>query len=495
MLRSTALTLLCIPAPSLAAAADAPAIPLFEKDVLPVFQAKCLSCHGADKQKADLDMRSKAAMLKGGEAGPPSRPAPRQKLIWDKIAGDKMPPGKQKLTRRRKDTRFAPGSTAARRTPASLPRTSATTARSSVTDADRQFWAFRPPARPRVPAVQQRRTRVRNPIDAFLLAALEKQGLSLVAGGGPADAAAPRLARPDRPAAHAARGRRVPRRPVARRLRDAGRPPAGEPRYGERWGRHWLDLAGYADSEGILDADYVRTAAWRYRDYVIRAFNKDKPYDRFLKEQIAGDELVDYWTAYRTQKELPAEVVEALTATGYLRCASDTSRPDFVNIKNAPGYYYQTLDDTVKIVASSTMGLTVQCAKCHSHKYDPIPQTDYYRMQAVFMSALSSGAVGAAGAAPAARGDRGAGEGSRRPTTPPSATPSPCFSKQLDEINKQFGERLLRRAAGQLARGDPRGCPHGARDRSGASGPRCRNTSPASSRRTCARRRRARDVC
>jgi hypothetical protein len=163
------------------------------------------------------------------------------------------------------------------------------------------------------------------------------------------------------------------------------------PHYGERWARHWLDLAGYADSEGILDADYVRSAAWRYRDYVIRAFNDDKPYDRFLQEQIAGDELVDYWHVYETAKELPPSVIEALIATGYLRCASDTSRPDFVSIKNAPGYYFQTLDDTLKIVASSTMGLTLQCAKCHSHKYDPIPQTDYYRMQAIFMSGYRPG--------------------------------------------------------------------------------------------------------
>src|SRR5262249_34730967 len=159
------------------------------------------------------------------------------------------------------------------------------------------------------------------------------------------------------------------------------------PAYGERWGRHWLDLAGYADSEGILNEDRLRTHAWRYRDYVIRALNADKPYDRFLKEQIAGDELTGYWQAHAMQKQLPADVIEGLLATGYLRCASDTSRPDFANIKNAPGYYYQTLEDTLKIVASSTMGLTVQCAKCHSHKYDPIPQTDYYRMQAIFMSA------------------------------------------------------------------------------------------------------------
>src|SRR6185437_6946135 len=115
------------------------------------------------------------------------------------------------------------------------------------------------------------------------------------------------------------------------------------PRYGERWARHWLDVAGYADSEGILDADYVRSAAWRYRDWVIRAFNADMPYDRFLREQIAGDELVDYWSAYKTQESLTPRVVEALVATGYLRNAGDTSRPDFVNIKNAPGYYYQTL--------------------------------------------------------------------------------------------------------------------------------------------------------
>src|SRR5262249_62234023 len=120
---------------------------------------------------------------------------------------------------------------------------------------------------------------------------------------------------------------------------------------------------------------------------VIRALNQDKPYDRFLKEQIAGDELTDYWAAHRTQKELGPDVVEGLVATGYLRCASDTSRPDFVTIKNAPGYYFQTLDDTVKVVATATMGLTLHCTKCHAHKFDPIPQRDYYQIQAIFMGA------------------------------------------------------------------------------------------------------------
>jgi hypothetical protein len=367
-------------------AADKPApAPLFEKDVLPILRARCLRCHGADKREADLDLRHKATLLKGGESGPALSPGSAEKsLLWIKVAADKMPPGKTKLTEAEKMVLRRWIETGAKASGGRQP--SDLTSGGQVTDADRQFWAFRAPNRPSLPAVRQRE-RVRNPIDAFILAALEKKGLTL-------SPEADRLTLLRR-ACFDLTG--LP--PSPKQMTDFLNDPSpnayeklidrllASPHYGERWGRHWLDLAGYADSEGILDADYERTAAWRYRDYVIRAFNQDKPYDRFLKEQIAGDELVDFWTAYRTQKELRPEVVEALIATGYLRCASDTSRPDFVNIKNAPGYYYQTLDDTVKIVASSTLGLTVQCAKCHSHKYDPIPQTDYYRLQAVFMSA------------------------------------------------------------------------------------------------------------
>src|SRR5690606_19538727 len=159
------------------------------------------------------------------------------------------------------------------------------------------------------------------------------------------------------------------------------------PHYGERWARHWLDVAGYAESAGILSEDRPLPSLWRYRDYVIRSFNADKPWDRFLQEQIAGDELTDYCTQYETQPQLSDEVIEGITATGFLRTAADPSRPDFSTIKNAAAqYFYPTLFDTLQIVCSSTMGLTVQCARCHSHKFDPIPQADYYRMQAILTS-------------------------------------------------------------------------------------------------------------
>ncbi|HVS39158.1 MAG TPA: PSD1 and planctomycete cytochrome C domain-containing protein [Gemmataceae bacterium] len=378
-----------LPAASLLAfavrAAAADPAPVFEKDILPLFQEKCLRCHGSDTRRAELDLRGKAAMLKGGESGPALSPgSPEKSLLWIKIAADKMPPGKAaKLTDAEKTLVRAWIEAGARDSGvATLPEEES----APIREEDRRFWSFRGPVRPAVPAVRQT-VRIRNPIDAFVLAKLEEKGLTFapeadkatllrrvtcdLTGLPPTPAEIDAFLKDDSPDAY---------EKVVDRL-------LASPHYGEQWARHWLDLAGYADSEGILDADYPRTAAWRYRDYVVRAFNADKPYDRFLKEQIAGDELTDYWTAYHTQKELPPDVIEGLIATGFLRCACDTSRPDFSTIKNAPGYYYQTLDDTLKIVASSTLGLTVQCARCHSHKYDPIPQTEYYRLQAVFMSA------------------------------------------------------------------------------------------------------------
>ena len=152
-------------------------------------------------------------------------------------------------------------------------------------------------------------------------------------------------------------------------------------RYGERWARHWLDLAGYADSEGgKLSADILRPHAWRYRDYVIRAFNHDKPYDQFLLEQIAGDELVDYENA----TVITEDINEKLIATGFLRMGPDsTSEREVFSVADR----VDVIADEIDILGSAVMGLTMKCARCHSHKYDPIPQRDYYRLMAVFKGA------------------------------------------------------------------------------------------------------------
>ena len=152
------------------------------------------------------------------------------------------------------------------------------------------------------------------------------------------------------------------------------------PHFGERWGRHWLDAAGYSDiTGGDNDAGIIKLSEgkWKYRDYVVRAFNDDKPYEQFLIEQLAGDELVDW----RTAEAFTPEMQELLIATGYLRAAADDTdekeltTPDILN---------GILQRTGEVVANNLLGLTLACAKCHDHKYEPIPQRDYYALLAVF---------------------------------------------------------------------------------------------------------------
>ena len=153
------------------------------------------------------------------------------------------------------------------------------------------------------------------------------------------------------------------------------------PRYGERWGRFWLDVAGYADSEGgKLTDDVPRTYAWRYRDYVIRSFNADKPYDRFLLEQIAGDELTDYERA----TVVTPEMVDNVVATGFLRMGPDSTIEHNISFADDR---LEVIADEIDVLGSGVMGLTIKCARCHTHKYDPIPQRDYYRLKAVFKGA------------------------------------------------------------------------------------------------------------
>ena len=154
------------------------------------------------------------------------------------------------------------------------------------------------------------------------------------------------------------------------------------PRYGERWARHWLDVAGYADSDGNGNEDSPRPYSYKYRDYVVRSINADKPLDRFIVEQLAGDELVP-----RPWSELSPEKAELLAATGFLRTAADGTS---TGAADEPLAANQVVADTLKIVGSTLLGLTVGCAQCHDHRYDPIPQADYYRLRAVFEPALDT---------------------------------------------------------------------------------------------------------
>jgi hypothetical protein len=153
------------------------------------------------------------------------------------------------------------------------------------------------------------------------------------------------------------------------------------PHYGERWGRHWLDVAGYADSDGYDDEDRVRPWAFRYRDYVIRSLNADKPFNDFIVEQLAGDELVG-----TANKNLAPDQIDKLVATGFLRTAPDgtATSADQKTARNA------VVSDTIKIVSSTLLGMTVGCAQCHDHRYDPISQVDYYRIRAIFEPALDT---------------------------------------------------------------------------------------------------------
>ncbi|MCH7987894.1 MAG: DUF1553 domain-containing protein [Planctomycetes bacterium] len=237
-----------------------------------------------------------------------------------------------------------------------------------------KHWSFQPVRRPRVPSVK-RIAWVRNPVDAFVLSRLEAAGMS--------------PARPAKPRALIRRASLdllgLPPSPddVDRFATDSSGPAwektidrlLANPHYGERWGRHWLDLVRYADSNGY-EVDGPKPLAWKYRDYVIRALNADKPYDRFILEQLAGDELADANT-------------ETVIATGFSRVGPwDAERGASVQKSEVIAERFNELDDMVSTTSQVFLALTIGCARCHDHMYDPIRQTDYYRLQA-FLAATN----------------------------------------------------------------------------------------------------------
>lgn len=336
-----------------------------------ILAANCLSCHGSAMKMGDLDLRSRDSMLKGGKHGPALVPSDPEKSRLFRHAAHMeqpaMPPGRKLQDWQLTVLRRWIGTGA----PLDQPIADATDAKKAmaamedrpILEEERQFWSFRPVVRPAVPALKS--PWIKNEIDAFLLQALNKNKLK------PSPAATKRvlirrayldlIGLPPTPAE------------VEAFVNDA-RPDAwpqlvekllASPHYGERWARHWLDLVRYADSGGF-EYDRDRADAWRYRDWVVKAFNNDLPYDQFVKLQIAGDEMAP-------------KSHDALIATGFLRHGPEHNvKSEFTRMEE--------LDDIISTTGNAFLGLTIGCARCHNHKFDPIPQKDYYRMQAVFFS-------------------------------------------------------------------------------------------------------------
>ena len=357
-----------------------PPPPAFETDILPLLASKCQDCHGEDLREAKLDLRTLSEILRGGENGPAVvRGQPHDSLLIDLVTTGQMPPGEDgKLSTDEIALlqRWVKAGAPAEEQVISLPP------HAQVTDADRNFWAFQPPRKSIEPPASNE-ARVRTPIDRFLLARLEEKGLSFSPDADKVvllrRAYLDLIGLPPEPAA------------VDAFLKDE-RSNAYEllidellksPHYGERWGRHWLDAAGYVD--GKLDNDlgtiYPNNGIWRYRDYVIQAFNDDMPFDQFLTEQIAGDELVDW----RKVESFDARTVSLLTATGFLRNVDDHTDFDQYGIEKR----YEVVNETLDMFSTAVLGLTFECCRCHNHKYDPLPQRDYYRLMACFEPALN----------------------------------------------------------------------------------------------------------
>jgi mono/diheme cytochrome c family protein len=346
----------------------------FEAEVRPLLAKNCVKCHGADQQKGGLRLDSRDALLAGGDSGPVVEPGhPEESPLIEAVHYDglKMPPtGRLDADQVRVLERWvslgAPWPSDGHAVAG--PVRDGTSRGGRIDDEARAWWAFQPLARPEPPAVGDAAW-PRNPIDRFILARLEGAGLA--------------------PAPEA------DRRTLIRRLTFDlhGLPPSPEvveafvaderpdayerlvdrllasPRYGERWARHWLDLVRFAESDGYRQ-DAFRPEAWRYRDWVIAAFNADMPYDRFVIEQLAGDELAPDDPALR----IP---------TAFLRLW-----PYEFNQRDVPGQWATILNDLTDVTGDVFLGTGLACARCHDHKFDPILQRDYYRIQAFFTPLL-----------------------------------------------------------------------------------------------------------
>ena len=354
--------------------ADREGIEFFEKRIRPILVARCYSCHSAqaEKVKGGLVVDSREGLLRGGDSGPavvPGKPAESLMIKAIKYSIDdlEMPPKQKDRLTPEQVGDFEAWVLKGAPDPRVLDSGGPAKPSIDFTEA-RKFWSLRPVADPAVPAVRNESWPA-GPIDRFLLARMEEKGLK----PGP-DADRRTLLRratydltglpptPEEIAAFLADSSTDAIAKVVERL-------LASARYGERWGRHWLDVVRYADTAGD-NSDFPVPQAHRYRDYVIRAFNEDKPYDRFVREQIAGDLL---------PSETEAQRVEGIVATGYLAIARR-----FVD--SIEKYHHLTLEDTIDTLGKSFLGLSIGCARCHDHKYDPVATDDYYALYGILQS-------------------------------------------------------------------------------------------------------------
>ena len=349
--------------------------PLSEKDILPIVK-RCFQCHGEALQMSGLDLHTRAGMLKGGATGPAIAVGNgADSLLYKRITGQMkplmpmapVPPLTEQEIATLKDWIDQGAKWDTDAAPAATPAASygGTYKEKQFTDEDRKWWAFQKPVRYSPPQVSDSRWS-HNPIDAFVRSMMDKKGLV------PAPEADRRTL--IRRAYLDLWGLLPPVEDVEAFIHDPA-PDAWEklvdrllasPHYGERWGRFWLDVVRYADSSGF-EFDITVENAWRYRDYVIKALNEDKPYDQFVIEQLAGDEL-------------DQPTYDSLTATTYYRIGPRVRFRE----KNYPSYRYDYMDDMIRTTYQGFMGLSVNCAHCHDHKFDPITRMDYFRSVAAF---------------------------------------------------------------------------------------------------------------
>ena len=339
--------------PTFLAAADPVS---YTKDIQPVLKENCYVCHGDGAKESNLDLRTPESILEGGERGPAVvAERPSESLMYLHVSGSAGPP--MPLGGSLEDDQIMKIRDWIEQGAEFDQRKESFTAAGGET-----WWAFQPPVQHEIPEAPDRD----HPVDAFVFSKLAEKHLT------PAPPADRRtlirrayldliglLPKPNEVEAFVADSSPKAFEKVIERL-------LASPHYGERWGRHWLDVVRYADSHGY-EHDYDFPNAWRYRDYVIRALNDDKPYNQFVREQLAGDEL-------------DAPTHDSLIATGFYRVGPRVGFRE----KDNPQYRYAYLDDIISTTSRAFMALSVDCARCHDHKFDPISQLDYYRMMAIF---------------------------------------------------------------------------------------------------------------